>query len=357
MDWDEKGRMWVVEMGDYPFAPGEKTTDGRGDGGTVSPMQSGRIKILEDTDGDHVYDQATLFLDGLRHPTGLAFWKGGVFISAIPDIVYARDTDGDGRCDQRESWFKGFTAGNPQHLVNGFAWGLDGWLYGANGDSGGEVTSVKSGRKVNLGTYDFRFHPDTGEFRLETGRSQYGKWRDDYGNWYGNNNSTLGWHYHIPMSYMEAHPEKVPASIRTTLNPDVKVFTISPPVKRFNHAGATHVLTAACSPMPWHDAHMTPCSSVSRPTISSGGTCWTTRRFRSPAAATRMMRSQSFSPAGTTGFAPRRCGKGRMARSMWWTCIAWSWNIRSGSRLVSRGASICGRARNSGASIASAVPP
>lgn len=253
VDWDEKGRMWVVEMGDYPFAPGEKTTDGRGGGGKVSPLQTGRIKILEDTDGDHVYDRATLFLDGLRHPTGLAFWKGGVFISAIPDILYARDTDGDGKCDQRESWFKGFTAGNPQHLVNGFAWGLDGWLYGANGDSGGEVVSVKTGRKVTLGTHDFRFHPDAGEFRLETGRSQYGKWRDDYGNWFGNNNATLGWHYHIPMSYMESHPDKVPASIRTVLNPDVKVFTVSPPVKRFNHAGATHVLTAACSPMPWHD--------------------------------------------------------------------------------------------------------
>ncbi|WP_050030048.1 PVC-type heme-binding CxxCH protein [Verrucomicrobium sp. BvORR034] len=253
VDWDEKGRMWVVEMGDYPFAPGEKTTDGRGGGGKVSPLQSGRIKILEDTDGDHVYDRATVFLDGLRHPTGLAFWNSGVFISAIPEIVYARDKDGDGKCDQLEPWFKGFTAGNPQHLVNGFAWGLDGWLYGANGDSGGEVTSVKTGRKVSLGTYDFRFHPDTGEFRLETGRSQYGKWRDDYGNWFGNNNSTLGWHYHIPMSYMEAHPDKVPASIRTVLNPDVKVFTISPPVKRFNHAGATHVLTAACSPMPWND--------------------------------------------------------------------------------------------------------
>lgn len=42
-----------------------------------------------------------------------------------------------------------------------------------------------------------------GEFRLETGRSQYGKWRDDYGNWFGNNNSTLGWHYHVPMRYLE----------------------------------------------------------------------------------------------------------------------------------------------------------
>lgn len=253
VDWDARGRMWVVEMGDYPFAPGEKTTDGQSGQENVSPLQNGRIKILEDTDADGDYDRATLFLEGLRHPTGLAFWKGGVFISAIPDILYAKDTDGDGVCDKREPWFTGFTAGNPQHLVNGFAWGLDGWFYGANGDSGGDITCLKTGAKVKLGTHDFRFHPVTGEFRLETGRSQYGKWRDDFGNWFGNNNSTLGWHYHVPMRYMEQHTDQVATSVRSVLNADTRVFTISPPVRRFNWAGATQVLTAACSPMPWSD--------------------------------------------------------------------------------------------------------
>jgi putative membrane-bound dehydrogenase-like protein len=255
VDWDAQGRMWVVEMGDYPFAPGEKTTDGRSGQENVSPLQNGRIKILEDTDADGDYDRATLFLEGLRHPTGLAFWKGGVFISAIPDILYAEDTDGDGVCDKREAWFTGFTAGNPQHLVNGFASGLDGWFYGANGDSGGDITCLKTGTKVKLGTHDFRFHPVTGEFRLETGRSQYGKWRDDYGNWFGNNNSTLGWHYHVPMQFLEQHMDLVAKSVRSVLNADTRVFTISPPVRRFNWAGATQVLTAACSPMPWSDGN------------------------------------------------------------------------------------------------------
>lgn len=253
VDWDAQGRMWVVEMGDYPFAPGEKTTDGRSGQEKVSPLQDGRIKILEDTDADGDYDRATLFLEGLRHPTGLAFWDGGVFISAIPDILYAKDRDGDGVCDTREAWFTGFTAGNPQHLVNGFAWGLDGWFYGANGDSGGDITCFKTGAKVKLGTHDFSFHPVSGEFRLETGRSQYGKWRDDYGNWFGNNNSTLGWHYHVPMRYLEKHADKVAKSVRSVLNADTRVMSISPPVRRFNWPEATQVLTAACSPMPWFD--------------------------------------------------------------------------------------------------------
>ncbi len=253
VDWDERGRMWVVEMGDYPFAPGETTTDGKVGQGKVSNLQTGRIKILTDENEDGVYDRATTFLEGLRHPTGLTFWKGGVFISAIPDIFYARDTDDDGMCDEREVWYTGFTAGNPQHLVNGFAWGLDGWFYGANGDSGGEITNVKTGARIKLGSNDFRFHPVTREFRLETGRTQYGKWRDDYGNWFGNNNVTLAWHYHIPMAWMEANPEQVPPQIRALVSSDVRVHTISPPMRRFNHANATNVLTAACSPMPWND--------------------------------------------------------------------------------------------------------
>lgn len=253
IDWDAKGRMWVVEMGDYPFAPGEKTKDGSVGQEKVSDLQAGRVKILEDTNGDGVYDKSTLFLDGLHHPTGLALWKGGVFIANIPDIFYAEDTDGDGKCDKRETWYTGFTAGNPQHLVNGFCWGLDGWFYGANGDSGGDITCVKTGRKIALGTSDFRFDPRSGEFALEGGRSQYGKWRDDFGNWFGNNNSTIGWHYWLPFRYLERHPEVVVKAIRSDMNDEKRVYPVSPPVRRFNQGSAVNTLTSGCSPMPFRD--------------------------------------------------------------------------------------------------------
>ncbi len=254
IDWDAKGRMWVVEMGDYPFAPGEKTKDGSVGQEKVSDLQTGRVKILEDTNGDGVYDKSTLFLDGLKHPTGLAHWKNGVFIANIPDIFYAEDTDGDGKCDKRETWYTGFTAGNPQHLVNGFCWGLDGWFYGANGDSGGDITCVKTGKKIALGTNDFRFDPRSGEFALEGGRSQYGKWRDDFGNWFGNNNSTIGWHYWLPFRYLERHPEVVVKSIRSDMNDEKRVFPASPPVRRFNQGSAVNTLTSGCSPIPFRDS-------------------------------------------------------------------------------------------------------
>jgi putative membrane-bound dehydrogenase-like protein len=260
IDWDERGRMWVAEMGDYPFAAGEATRDGSvtwRDGvpgeGANRPLRAGRVRILEDADHDGVYEKSTLFLDGLRHVTGLACWKGGVFVANIPDIFYARDDDGDGRCDRREPWFTGFTAGNSQHLVNGFCFGLDGWFYGANGDSGGHIECLRTGKKVKLERNDFRFDPRTGEFRLETGATQCGKWRDDYGNWFGNNNAVPGWHYWLPMSHLERHPELLVASIRTDLTPDRRVFPVGPPVRRLNHASATDTLTSGCNPLPYRD--------------------------------------------------------------------------------------------------------
>src|SRR5438105_839592 len=121
-DWGPDGRLWVVEMRDYPLG-----LDNKGKAG-------GRIVCLEDTDGDGRYDKSTVFLDGLLFPTGVMSWGKGVLVSCAPDIFYAEDTDGDGRADRREVLFTGFGEANPQHRVNGLRWGLDNWIYCANGD-------------------------------------------------------------------------------------------------------------------------------------------------------------------------------------------------------------------------------
>src|SRR2546430_5033590 len=115
-DWGADGRLWVVEMGDYPSG-----IDGNGKPG-------GRVRFLEDTDGDGRYDKSTVFLDGLNFPNGIIPWRKGVIISAAPEIFYAEDTDGDGKADIRKTLFTGFVEGNQQHRANGFEYGLDNWL-------------------------------------------------------------------------------------------------------------------------------------------------------------------------------------------------------------------------------------
>lgn len=73
-DWDSSGRLWVVEMADYPLG-----IDGKGKPG-------GRIRVLEDTDGDGRYDRSRLYADGLNFPTGILTWRDGVLVTAAPHI-------------------------------------------------------------------------------------------------------------------------------------------------------------------------------------------------------------------------------------------------------------------------------
>jgi len=242
IDWDEKGRMWVVEMADYPFHEHNDVT------------HRGRVKVLDDTNDDGVYDKATLFLDDLEYPTGLALWKNGAFITSVPDVFFAEDTDGDGKADKRTPILTGFHKGNPQHLVNGFAWGLDGWLYGGNGDSGGLITEVRTGKQFDLSGRDFRFHPATGKFQLQPGKAQYGRWRDDFGNWFANNNSNLGWHYLFDDRYLARNSQLAVRTLRQDLNRSgTKLFPVSAPARRLNQPDSVNTLTSGCSLMPYRD--------------------------------------------------------------------------------------------------------
>ncbi len=240
-EWGADGKLWVVEMGDYPMG-----IDGHGKPGGV-------VRYLEDTDGDGRYDKQTTFLENLGFPTGVMPWRDGVLVACAPDIFYAVDRDGDGKADHREVLYTGFGQGNQQHRLNGFELGLDGWIYGANGDSDGKVLSVKTGKTTSISGRDFRFRPDTGEFEAESGRTQYGRRRDDWGHWFGNNNPNWGWHYVLANHDVRRNPLYAPPDPKATLEPDTRLFPISPTLKRFNDPEAANHVTSANSPTPYRD--------------------------------------------------------------------------------------------------------
>lgn len=243
-DWDAQGRLWVVEMRDYPLG-----LNGRGQPGGV-------IKVLEDSDGDGRYDRATPFLEGVAFPTGVLPWKRGVLISAAPDLLYAEDTDGDGRADVKQVLFTGFHQGNQQHLFNGFAWGLDGWVYASNGDSGGHVKSLATGRELSISGRDIRFRPETGEVETVSGQSQFGRQRDDWGHWFGNNNSTWIWHVTMPEHYLRRNPRLAVTAVHTVTSRYenwTRVFPASPPMVRPNQPWSLNHVTSACGPAPYRD--------------------------------------------------------------------------------------------------------
>ena len=171
MTFDEDGRLWVVEMLDYPYDERENV-----------PAQ-GRIKVLEDTDGDGRPDKGTVFVDQLSWPTSLTFWQGGIFVAAAPHIHYFKDTDGDGAADQKEIVFTGFGDSNVQALISNLRWGFDHWIYGQNGGNAGRVHSNRKPDQpdVALDGRDFRFRP-SGEFEPITGGSgRFSNTFDDFG--------------------------------------------------------------------------------------------------------------------------------------------------------------------------------
>jgi putative membrane-bound dehydrogenase-like protein len=216
----------------------------------------GRIRFLEDTDGDGKYDKSTLFLDGVAYPNGVMPWRKGVLISAAPDIIYAEDTDGDGKADVREVVYTGFKEGNQQHRVNGFSYGLDNWIYLANGDSGGIVKSMKTDKTVNISGRDIRIRPDTGEIEAVAGQTQFGRNRDDWGNWFGSNNSNpmfqfvLDDHYQRRNAHFPSPSGKVDVP---KVAGNAPVFPISQTVARFNDFHTANRFTSACSAMIYRD--------------------------------------------------------------------------------------------------------
>src|SRR6476659_4305184 len=181
MCFDEKGRLFVAEMRGYP------------NGGVGTGVETrGRIRCLEDRDGDGVFETVTTFAEGLRFPMGLQPYKGGLIVAVAPDILYLEDTDGDGKADKTTVLYTGFGLSNIQQMVNSLQWGLDNWVYAAAGSNGGTVTSAedKKAPAVTLRGRGIRFQPDVpGSLEPTSGGGQFGIAADDWGNWFTSTNS------------------------------------------------------------------------------------------------------------------------------------------------------------------------
>jgi putative membrane-bound dehydrogenase-like protein len=157
MTWDDRGRLWVVELYEYPLgaAPGTKPRD--------------QIKILEDTDNDGKADKVTVFADGLNLATGLLLGYGGAFVGQAPDLLFLQDTDGDDKADKRTVLKTGFGLDDRHELLNGFTWGPDGYLYMTQGVF--TRSNVKNPDDPNddgviMTAAVARFHPRTKKFEI-----------------------------------------------------------------------------------------------------------------------------------------------------------------------------------------------
>lgn len=158
MEWDEKGRLWVIETIDYP----NTVRDDKGVG-------DDRIKICEDTNGDGKADKFTVFAENLNIPTSMVFTNGGIVVSQAPHFLFLKDTDGDDKADVRKILIDGWGTFDTHAGPSNLKYGYDNNIWGVVGYSGFEGTVAGENRKFSQGVY--RFKPDVSSFEFMTNTS------------------------------------------------------------------------------------------------------------------------------------------------------------------------------------------
>jgi mono/diheme cytochrome c family protein/glucose/arabinose dehydrogenase len=181
------GRLWVVEMQGYM-----PDLDG-----TTEDQPHGRVVVMEDKDGDGVFETSTVFLDNVVMPRALALHRDGVLVGAPPHLWFCRDTNGDGKADEKIEVATDFGVrvdparpqlANPERAPNALLWGHDNWLY--------------------VGAYTARFKFKDGRWQrgLSNFHGQWGLSQDDYGHLFHNSNSDQMRADVIPSSYLNRNP-------------------------------------------------------------------------------------------------------------------------------------------------------
>jgi putative membrane-bound dehydrogenase-like protein len=235
--FDENGRMWVVEMRDYP---NNKVT---------GPDTRSRLSVLDDRDGDGFYETAAVVTDDLRFATGIQPWNGGVFVTMAGRVIYLKDTNGDDKPDINEVWYAGFSEENQQLRANHPRLSLDNHIYIANGLRGGEIVDARQpdAKPLSISGMDFRFDPFTRRCEAVSGVGQFGLTFDDYNNRFICSNRNPAMHVVLEDWHLKKNPLVAVPAVSTDVakaGEQSRLFPIGKPWTTSNlHAGQ---FTAAC---------------------------------------------------------------------------------------------------------------
>ncbi len=182
MAFDENSNLFVVEFPEYNHKhAGWKIT------------RKGTVRMLVDTDRDGVFDRSTVYVDQLDSPTAVACYNGGVLVASAPDLLFCKDTDGDGRADVTEKLYTGFEVserGGGARL-NSIRWNIDHQFHLCTSFSGGTVRSLKAPKQepVQVSNRGFQFDPVSHAMAATTGAGQHGLAFDAWGNMFTCRNS------------------------------------------------------------------------------------------------------------------------------------------------------------------------
>ena len=196
MAFDEHGRLYVVENRDYPTGPPK------------GARPAGTIALLEDRDADGAFEHRADFVEGLTFPNGILPWNGGIYVTCAPDLLYFKDTDGDGKSDVRKVVLTGFSTNSTTQLrVSHPTLAPDGWIHLTSGlGTGGKVFAPGGAMAPVEYKSDCRFNPATGAFEPTEARAQFGLSFDDAGHRFICMNRVHVQHVVMPARYLKRNP-------------------------------------------------------------------------------------------------------------------------------------------------------
>ena len=144
---------------------------------TVAPD----LLFLKDTDGDGHFDASTEFATGLMIPQGTLWYRGSLYVSAAPAIWKLTDTDGDGVAEKREKWFDGGSLTGCANDLHGPYLGRDGWLYWCKGGSGTQTHAIPgnpqwTSRASHISSPRLRVRPEPAPMAVASSRCSPEAW-------------------------------------------------------------------------------------------------------------------------------------------------------------------------------------
>jgi putative membrane-bound dehydrogenase-like protein len=237
MTFDEDGRLFVVEMLDYPNGPPK------------GQPPEGRIRLLVRDKTTGRYKANSIYADKLLFANGVMPWNSGVIVTAAPNILFLKDTKSTGKADLIEKLYEGFATENPQLRVSHPNLGIDNWIYVSNGLRGGQVkrSGKDEAKPINISGRDFRFDLIHDHAEATTGMGQYGNTFDEWGNRFVCSNRNHWVHMVLPEQYIRRNPYlAVPPPHKDNQGPGgaARVYPISQQITTAaEHAGS---FTAAC---------------------------------------------------------------------------------------------------------------
>jgi putative membrane-bound dehydrogenase-like protein len=235
LEFNEKGDALVLEMPGYPMED-----------------KKSRLLVLKDNNNDGIYDSTIVFAENLGLADSFMPYKKGVLVAAPPYLLQLHDVNEDYKIEKIDTLMGGFAKENLQHNFNGLTYGIDNWIYVANGGNGGKpYWWGDSTSALDLRGQDLKFNLETQQMeRLGESSGGFGLAMDEYSRFYETHNLTHISHLVFPDRYLKGRQILPENSLQNISDHEenglARIFPIGEQEDRVNHPEQSGYFSGSC---------------------------------------------------------------------------------------------------------------